>query len=213
MTVRTVVMGELSPEQRRVHRVEHILRRDGGSPGSALEGLAAIIEDETWRKVPRSASDPTPFSSFSKFVTASPAGLHTTVDQILALLRLRHPGEGNLAMRERMDAMRATVRQLLSEEVEPARAVGRPDGTTNVRATNIRASDTTDYVLARLKRDDPNLAERVVRGELTANAAARQAGIRKPRIVLTSPESIAAALRRNLGAEDLAELVRLLSEA
>lgn len=212
MSVRTVAVGELTPEQRRVHRVEHILRRDGGSPGSALEGLAAIIEDGTWRKVPRSGADSRPFTDFSAFITAaSPGGLHTTTEQILALLRLRHPGEGNLAMRERMDAMRATVRQLLKEEIAPARPVGRPDEEANLRATNIKTSDTTEYVVARLKRDDPELADRVVRGELTANAAARQAGIRKPRIVLTSPASIAAALRRNLDAADVAEVARLLA--
>jgi hypothetical protein len=105
------------------------------------------------------------------------------------------------------------VQRLLDGDVEPARPVGRPADAVNVDATNIRGSaNSAEYVIARLKRDDPDLADRVVRGELTANAAARQAGIRKPRIVLTSPASIAAALRRNLAPADLAEVIRLLGD-
>lgn len=67
-------------------------------------------------------------------------------------------------------------------------------------------------MVSRLKRDDPTLAERVIRGELTPNAAARQAGIRKPRIVVTKPESVAWSLRRYMSREDLAKLARLLAE-
>jgi hypothetical protein len=38
-----------------------------------------------------------------------------------------------------------------------------------------------EYTLARLRRDDPELAARVERGELTANAAAVDKGWRQPR--------------------------------
>ncbi|MCW7941629.1 hypothetical protein AAW14_06165 [Streptomyces hygroscopicus] len=203
--------GDLTPEQRRVHRVEHILRRDGGSPGSALEGLAAIVEDETWRKVPSGPSRPEPFTSFRRFVEANPPfGLGYSIKQLRALLQLQHPGEGATEIRERMEAMRAEVARLIAEDVIPAQNVGRPEATSNVHATNINRSDSSEYVVARLKRDDPDLAERVVNGEITANAAARQKGWRKPRVVLTSPESIATALRRHLGPDDIAALIRLL---
>lgn len=39
---------------------------------------------------------------------------------------------------------------------------------------------STAYLAGRLKRDNPALAEAVVRGEISAHAAAIQAGIRKP---------------------------------
>jgi hypothetical protein len=69
-----------------------------------------------------------------------------------------------------------------------------------------------DYITARLKRDDPELAERVVRGEVTPNAAAREKGWRKPRIVLSSPERVAASLRRYLPRDALLRLAELLTK-
>ena len=210
---RVVSGGELTPEQRRVHRVEHILRRDGGSPGSALEGLAAIVEDGTWRKVPSGPDRPEPFTSFRRFVEANPPfGLGYSIKQLRALLQLQHPGEGAAEIRERMDAMRAEVARLIAEDIPAALPWERPTTDSNIdRATNYTAkSDHAEYVVSRLKRDDPALAERVVNGEITANAAARQKGWRKPRVVLTSPESIATALRRHLGPDDIAALIRLL---
>lgn len=205
----------MSPEQRRVHRVEHILRRDGGSPDSALEGLAAIVEDETWRKVPADADGAAQFASFREFVT-SPFGLRYSTEQLQALLRLRHSGEGNAEMRGRMEQMRAGVARLLRSEQQPLSAhgeVGR--GRERVDAINSNSSTggtSADYLTARLKRDNPALAEQVVRGELTPNAAAQLAGIRKPRILVTSPESVAVALRRHMTPADLARLAELLAE-
>jgi hypothetical protein len=207
----------MTPEQRRVHRVEHILRRDGGSPGSALEGLAAIVEDGTWRKVPSGPDRPEPFASFRRFVEANPPfGLGYSIKQLRALLQLQHPGEGATEIRERMEAMRDEVARLIVEDVQPSLpAVHAGPGRGHKTSSDTTGFESpigrgVEYVVARLKRDRPDLAERVVSGELTANAAARQAGIRKPRVVLTSPESIAAALRKHLGPDDIARLIKLL---
>jgi hypothetical protein len=53
---------------------------------------------------------------------------------------------------------------------------------------------TVEHWKARLRRDDPALAARVDRGELSANAAATQKGWRKPRKVrLVRTEPLAAA--------------------
>lgn len=200
-----------------MHRVEHILRRDGGSPGSALEGLAAIVEDETWRKVPSGPSNPEPFTSFRRFVEANPPfGLGYSIKQLRALLQLQHPGEGAADIRERMEAMRAEVARLIADDVQQALpAVHAGPGRGHKTSSDTTGFDGvvgrgTEYVVARLKRDDPALAKRVINGEITANAAARQKGWRKPRVVLTSPESIAASLRRHLGPDDIAALIRLL---
>lgn len=70
-------------------------------------------------------------------------------------------------------------------------------------------ADTADRVVARLKRDDPELADLVVKGAVTPNAAAREKGWRKPRIVLSSPERIADSLRRHMPREALARLIEL----
>jgi len=55
-------------------------------------------------------------------------------------------------------------------------------------------SETVERTIRRLKRDDPDLAKQVIAGEVTANAAAREKGWRKPRIVLSTPERVATSL-------------------
>lgn len=57
--------------------------------------------------------------------------------------------------------------------------VGRPRKDDEGKGSNrtIKRGTTRDYTLARLRRDDPQTAGRVERGELTAHAAARAAGI------------------------------------
>lgn len=78
-----------------------------------------------------------------------------------------------------------------------------------------RGSTGRDYVIARLKRDDrPDLAERVLSGDLSANAAAIEAGFgkRKVSVPVAQPTSAAASLRKHMTPEHLAELVRLLQE-
>ena len=67
-----------------------------------------------------------------------------------------------------------------------------------------------DGILARLKRDDPDMAQQVVNGELSANAAARIKGWRKPRILVTSPTSVAHRLREHFTADELADLIKEL---
>ena len=68
------------------------------------------------------------------------------------------------------------------------------------------------YTLRRLKQDHPELYQRVVAGELSANAAAREAGIRRPttNIYTDDAASIARTLRKKLDADTLAELIDLL---
>lgn len=80
-------------------------------------------------------------------------------------------------------------------------------------ATHVARQDRhdADAVIARLKRDDPAMADRVVSGELSPNAAARQKGWRYPRILVTSPESVAKSLRKHLSHEQIHELILALS--
>lgn len=170
---------------------------------SAMPGLVKrLLDEEAWR----SFAAPAPaglvvHSSFKSFLeSGSPRGLGGRRGQLMALC-------GN------DEILKGRVRQVLNEEIPAASNPGEiGNGRSRVDGTNSTQSNSAEYIIGRLKRDDPELAARVVSGELTANAAARQMGIRKPRIVLTSPASIATALRRNLGAEDLAELKSLLAE-
>lgn len=73
-------------------------------------------------------------------------------------------------------------------------------------------TEVADGVVARLKRDDPALAEQVVAGEVTPNAAALMKGWRKPRIVATSPQSVARRLRAIWTPEQIQQLITSLTE-
>lgn len=111
--------------------------------------------------------------------------------------------------------MRAEVARLIADDVPAAsehrgRTVAESNNRDRATNSTTTQSDHAEYIVSRLKRDDPTLAERVVNGEITANAAARAKGWRKPRVVLTSPESIARSLRRHLGPDDIAALIRHL---
>ena len=70
------------------------------------------------------------------------------------------------------------------------------------------------HMTARLKRDNPELADKVFKGELSANAAAIQAGFRHKQIQIPADDIDRAArlLKRNFG-DRIGELIRALSDA
>lgn len=86
---------------------------------------------------------------------------------------------------------------VLSDEVNPQ---------TEPRGTSRK------YMLRRVENIRPDLAQKVHDGELSAYAAAIEAGIEKKRftVLLNTPEDIAMVLRRNLPAEMLAQVTDLL---
>jgi hypothetical protein len=69
------------------------------------------------------------------------------------------------------------------------------------------------YALARLRRDRPDLHDRVLAGELSPHAAMVQAGIRPPTFTVrgSSAAAVASTLRRRLPSHVLAEVARLLA--
>jgi hypothetical protein len=209
--VRKVDVGEFTEEQVRVQRAGEALHRDGGSPAGALELLASITEDRTWEQV-ADAKGRSFNGRFRDFVEArAPFGLGYDPDELPKVLALRHPHESVPDVAYRMAAMREQVRTLLLAEIAPALGNGRPPK-ENMSATHVSRQDShaAAAITARLKRDDPGLADRVVRGEITPNAAAREKGWRKPRIILTSPERVAEALRHYMTAEDITRLIAAL---
>jgi hypothetical protein len=83
------------------------------------------------------------------------------------------------------------------------KTVGTPDSFRDRRGT-------ADYTVARLKRDDAELAEQVIRGEVSPYEADRRKGWKSPRIYLTSPERIARSLLKYMSADDIAKLIAVL---
>jgi len=81
----------------------------------------------------------------------------------------------------RGSAAAATIKRLLREDIQPTGENGGARIAGQSRNTRVTDSDTSDRVVATLKKRDPDLAAQVVAGTITPNAAAIQAGIRKPR--------------------------------
>lgn len=71
-----------------------------------------------------------------------------------------------------------------------------------------------EYIMRRLLRDAPDLHAQVIAGELSAHAAGVQAGFQIPRFTVCgeNPRTVAAALRRRLPPEVLAEVAVLIVE-
>lgn len=126
--------------------------------------LRRVIEDRLWAD--RRDKDGQPFQSFEAFATHILwQGLESSIPELLLYCR-KH------------DA----VAQLIKREVGPAAEHGgkREAGQVDIINLSDGGGTSPTYVLRRLKRDYPDLAEKVVAGELSANAAAIKAGFRKP---------------------------------
>lgn len=211
MTTRTVTSGEITDDEMRAYRAAKALHRDGGSPASVFGLLAAIVEDRTWERLVDNGG--APFPTFTAFVEArEPGGLGFSKAELVKILALRHPHEDSAPWDQRAEWLRKAAAGLLAAEVPPAAANG-DIGNGRSRATGAtQTSETAEAITSRLKRDDPELAARVVSGEVTANAAAREKGWRKPRIVLTSPASVAVRLRQHFSPDEITELRNLLND-
>jgi len=228
---RRVEFGEFTEEQLRVQRAGEALHRDGASPAGALELLAAIVEDRTWERVTDKAGRSFK-GRFREFVNDRTAGLGYDPDQLPKVLALQHPHESVPDVAYRMATMREQVRTLLAEEIfaisdHRGRIITERNTRDSATISSITDCDSvttpsgkkkagtgrgSDYLTARLKRDDPDLAEKVVRGEITPNAAATEKGWLKPRIALSTPERVAASLRKWMPRESLKRLAELLTQ-
>ena len=75
------------------------------------------------------------------------------------------------------DDLRERVEGLLRADIPPARAHGDDRKSDQVSDTKlISEQPDASYVVARLKRDNPEIANAVINGTITPNAAAIQTG-------------------------------------
>ena len=100
---------------------------------------------------------------------------------------------------------------------ETTRANHRPlkssDNITTKPPTSDDRGTSKSYTLSRLKRTRPELFQAVCNGELTANAAMIQAGLRKSVVsVGANPASAAKTLKKKFGLDYVQELIKELSK-
>ncbi len=114
-----------------------------------------------------------------------------------------------------MDQRMAWLRQEVEDRLNPKlakRGANQHTGGGYI-VTSSRRGNRESYTLRRLKRDNPTLAKRVIDGELSANAAAIQAGIRRKTITVPlDPERAAATLARHFTPDELDALIEALGE-
>jgi hypothetical protein len=126
--------------------------------------IEKIIEQEMWQdRIVRATGERVQFDEFSGFINAHPPdGLGTDVDM---LKRMCEDDE-------------EALRLLREETTGEAGDNQHTEVSDNIRDRRPSGGNSKDYTLDRLAREDTELYERVVEGEISANQAAIEAGFR-----------------------------------
>jgi hypothetical protein len=118
-------------------------------------------------------------------------------------------GDVSAEAREKWDARRAVIRDAMTPALNPNGVKGKP-----LDSNSLRRGESAAYALARLKRDAPDLAEKVIHGDVSANAAAVEAGFRNKRVSVRvhNAQSAANTLLKHMPDDVLVDLVNILAE-
>lgn len=143
---------------------QEVFRAASGSADQLVPALEQIVESGHWREFEHPMRGLQRFERFSDYCST--------------FLRLDPKAVETLLDASMFKAAADEVRRMLREDVRPVGANGKHSGATSRDTRAVGEADDATYVLARLKRDRPDLAAEVIAGTLTANAAAVDAGIR-----------------------------------
>jgi len=184
-------VGPKTPLEGMVVAMRSQAKARGLNPAEIELMIEEILEQRLWEGA--ESDDGRPLS-LHRLLFDPDGGAGLPEDALLSLLRDRNPDLARALHRE--------IDQPLPEHGEIGRGRERDRG-DNITSTDRGTSD--DYTRRRLRRDRPDLYERVVEGELSANAAAIEAGFRRPTasVPVDSPESAIRALMRRFTAEEL----------
>ncbi|GAA1264806.1 hypothetical protein [Saccharothrix xinjiangensis] len=222
-------MADLQDNWRIVRATGEALKYGTDGLKTVLLGLGRLIDEEPWREYVYADGSVVKFSSFAKFVT-SPKGLNTTPTRIKSLIA------SDVELLDRFDQALGShqgERRDLAAARAPERidVVAEPDGdhpstdtedtgnfvdNINEVAPSRPTGTSRQAALRRLRKDAPEYHAKVIAGEMSANKAMIDSGLRQPppkvRVQKTAsiPE-IAAVLRNQLSRDELLELLKLLS--
>jgi hypothetical protein len=190
--------------------VLHSMKQSQGmQPRGAIEFIASIAEGEKWRDLYDEHGKP--IQSFTQFLEAPyPNGCGLQVEHVRKLIQVPVLGEDVSAeAREKWDARRAVIRDAMTPALNPNGVKGKP-----LDSNSLRRGESAAYALARLKRDAPDLAEKVIHGDVSANAAAVEAGFRNKRVSVRvhNAQSAANTLLKHMPDDVLVDLVNILAE-
>lgn len=191
----------------------HVVESLGHAISSGEHGLSTVpglikrvISEGSWREFVTKRGELVEHESFGSFVTTPPLrGLGSD----LALLRRIVSGDP-----QAVDLLDRAVQQPPGGDKRSESY--RQNTVDNVNEVVQRPTGNSESAaLRRLRKDRPDLHAQVLDGELSAHAAAVQAGFRPRTFTLRAdkPESIVSTLRRQLAPETLALVAKLLSES
>jgi hypothetical protein len=161
--------------------------------------LKLVLEKEAWREriIVQTGEEFPGFPNFKAYVEAnSPRGLGTDVKTIEKLI----DANDTKLLKAFHDALKHQGQR--TDFVDNINEVKRPDGTSKA------------YAIQKLSDEGRiDLLDQVKAGKLSASAAMKKAGFRRPKISvrLDDPESAAKTLLTHASPEFLAELRRLLN--
>ena len=170
---------------------------DGESGLKNVPGLVLrVINEELWReRIIAQTGERVQFQSFAGFVVAEPLdGLGTDLRTLKRLCA------------DSPVALDAIVRETTGRQ-------GHKTNNDNVMVSKeAEQGNSSEYALRRLRKDRPDLHERVRSGEMSPHAAAVEAGFRRRTIQIPAdPYEAAAALGKRFSRNDLVRLVELLA--
>jgi hypothetical protein len=184
----------MRPPEKVLRDAQECLSRGGGALEALPTVIRRILEDGVWRSLPDKNGECFPdFPSFVEYPLWW--GLETKYSRLVEFCK----GD-----RE--------CHALLLEAMPAAGKRGRPAKDAAEKPDNVRNSEygnSASHTLRRLKRDHPDLAERVIAGDISAHAAAIRAGFRKPSITLQPNNATRAAERiREVLGDDFADQLK-----
>jgi hypothetical protein len=165
------------------------LRQGEMGIGSTCDFIKAVIREKSWEKRTIRTGELITLSSLRELITKPPL-------------------EGYGEKIEDVERMIANDPEALADFREAVKEQGKRNDLCS-NATEVKSNRGKAYTLSRLKRETPDLFASVVRGELSANAAAVKAGWRK---VKTPLELLRAAWVRANAPERLAHLTGIRDE-
>ena len=195
-----VISNRLNRFELMRERLRNRAHEPGADPKRFADLILAAIRDRLWEKI-TDAKD-RPFPSFKTFVeTEEPEGLGITREKLFHIAALADITE--------------KIKEFWDRENPLFDEAGRPKNADNVSIKTEREfGNSQSYLRRRLLRDKPKLYKRVIAGELSANAAAIEAGFRVKTITVPvdTPENALKPLLRIFGAAKLIKAIKRRSD-
>lgn len=215
MSGSTVIKGDFSPEYLDWRRLRSELEKSGGDPYGVIVRLGELLESQGWESLTDKRG--APFLSFSDFVRDPDRGLGMDPNELVKLIDVQGETErramvtGNENLTGLFERVRGQVGAAVKGDIAPSPKRGGVGRGRELDRSNYDLNhQSADGVLARLKRDDPDLAQAVIDGKTTATAAARKAGYQTPVIRLGKVTTVAKRIREHYSPEEIQELIRAL---